>query len=613
MTIHISGAALLIVFFALAGSAWAQPPPLTNQLQGHASPYLALHGEDPVAWQDWSKEAVARARASGKLLYLSIGYFSCHWCHVMQRESYRNPEIAAYLNKHFIPVKVDRELQTALDARLIAFAEATRGISGWPLNVFITPDGHPLYAVLYSPPTEFLEILKKLQSLWTTQRSELMKLARDAAITGKGPGKPALDKKRIKAYETKLIEYARALGDPVSGGFGEQSKFPSAPQLLFLLDYLSRHDDRALREFMQLTLDQMADQGLYDHIGDGFFRYTVDPGWRTPHFEKMLYDNALLVEVYLKAASVLKNPGYKGVATRTLDFMLRDMRSRNGAMIAALSALDDKGVEGGYYLWSEDELGRLLSKQDKKITMMAWGMMDAPPFEDGYLPVKGDSIKVISKSLKVGIKRIRRALRRAQKKLTKARMKRRLPRDNKILAGWNGLALTAFAEGARATGRPEYQQAAQEIRDYLVNILWDGKTLKRAVVNKSSVGKVSLEDYAFVAKGLLAYANLSQDKKDLAMARRVVDQAWQRFYSKHGWRLSRDSLIKTEDGQDAIADGSMPSPSGVIMSVSLELARRDKDTSLMNRTLSALNSGHESLRQEPFWFASHIAAMISAR
>ena len=378
----------VLVFLCLGT---AQAAALENQLRQHPSPYLALHGNDPVAWQEWNAASVERARREGKLLYLSIGYFSCHWCHVMQRESYQNAQIARTLNEHVIPVKVDRELEPALDARLIEFAEKTRGMSGWPLNVFVTPDGHPLYATLYHPPEEFHKILLRIEQLWRTDRARLTALARIEAVAPQGPGKPEANAAQARALADQVVAEALKAADSVQGGFGEQSKFPQSPQLAFLLAHyertsvLSRAEgqDPRLKEFLLLTLDAMAGNGLQDHLGGGFFRYTVDPSWKTPHFEKMLYDNAQLARLYRNAARVFGRDDYRHIASRTLDFMLRELSAPSGAFIAALSALDDRGVEGGYYLWNTADLEKLLAPEEPASYRLFDGMRDAATVETG--------------------------------------------------------------------------------------------------------------------------------------------------------------------------------------------------------------------------------------
>jgi len=598
-----------LMFLALLGLAPAGHA-LDNQLKNHPSPYLALHGGDPVAWQDWNEAAVELARKQKKLIYLSIGYFSCHWCHVMQRESYQNHEIAKFINAHFIPVKVDRELDPALDARMLEFAEATRGIGGWPLNVFVTPDGHPLYATLYLPPQEFLAVLQRLDVLWAGDRDKLVSLARQAEVKPKGPGKPVLLPARVQAYGKQLVTEALARADMLQGGFNEQTKFPLTPQLDFLLGYQARFPDPKLEEFLLFTLDQMAANGLQDHLGGGFFRYTVDPGWKTPHFEKMLYDNAQLARLYLRAARLFKRDDYARIAARTLEFMAENMRGPSGAFIAALSALDDKGVEGGYYLWRTDELGKLLGADERAAYRLAWGMQDAPPFEAGYLPVTGLSAGQIAERLQRPRAEVETLLANASDKLRSARVLRRLPRDTKLIAAWNGLALAAFSEAARVTGDESYRAIAHAVRDFVMKNLWDGEALRRSRTGDKTLGKVALEDYAYVASGLLEWAELTGDPADYAQAKAVVTQAWRRFYGVRGWRLEEQSLIQAETGQDMLTDGPMPSPSGVIAEVSLRLAAKTSDKALRERALAALNTHHAALRESVFWYATPVGAMV---
>jgi uncharacterized protein YyaL (SSP411 family) len=605
---------LLLALVIPAGAAAAKTGTrLMNRLGHNPSPYLAMHAGDPVAWQTWDRKAVAAARAQNKLLYVSIGYFSCHWCHVMQRESYRNPEIARYLNAHFVPVKVDRELNPALDARMVAFAERTQGTSGWPMNVFLTPDGYPLYAVLYLPPKEFLSVLKRLQGLWAKDPDGLRKLAHHAQPGGTGPGKPRLDPAQVRRWTAAVIGQARELEDPLSGGFGKQSKFPSVPQLDFLLSFLASHPDPRLEEFLKLTLDQMGQQGLYDHIGGGFFRYTVDPTWQRPHFEKMLYDNALLARLYSRAARQFHSPEYSRRAHATFEFMEKTLQRPNGGMIGALSALDDHNVEGGYYLWSADELHRVLSPAELRVYRKARGMSDAAPFDGGYLPLGiSPSIDAKAKELGLTTRQLQTLVDRADGKLLAARQARHVPPDTKQLAGWNGLALSAFAESARHDADPNRRRVAGRIRGFLLARLWDGERLHRAVSHGHGIGQPALEDYAYVVRGLTDWALLTGKPEDTEVATRIADRAWREFYGPHGWRLGESSLIAPETGRDAIEDGPMPSPPATLMGACLDLARLRGDKVLRRRVLAALNSGADLVQQAPFWYASRVRVMQSA-
>ncbi len=599
--------------FALAALLWIDAwGALANQLAGHPSPYLALHAEDPVAWQEWAEPAVARARAEQKLLYLSIGYFSCHWCHVMQRESFRNRRIAALLNERFVPVKVDRELEPALDARMIEFAETTQGRAGWPMNVFLTPEGYPLYAVLYLPPEQFEVTLNRLSDLWQRDRENLVAIARREATAANGPGRPEIDADVADRYARDVVEVALRIGDHLHGGFGEQSKFPSVPQLVFLLDHLEWSGDPRVREFLLLTLDNMSANGLYDHIGGGFFRYATDPAWATPHFEKMLYDNALLAGLYGRAAGILGRNDYARVAHATLNFMIDAMTGDEGAMIASLSAVDDHGVEGGYYLWTDDQLRDALDATERRLARIAFRMTDAPSFDGGYLPMGGIDPAAVGRETGMPVEQVARMLPSIRNKLATARATRAVPVDGKQLAGWNGLALASLADAARTTGEPRFRMAAQRIRDFLVTRLWDGPDLRRAVHNGRPLGRVGLEDYAYVAAGLRAWARLTGEQADLRTAGDAVEQAWRRFYTPQGWRTTERTLIPAEGMRDVLADGPLPSPSAVVIRNSLALADEMGDADLRARALAALNSGHAQIESDPFWYATHVGAMLAA-
>lgn len=591
---------------------FAAAAPLTNRLANSPSPYLALHGADPVAWQEWSAETVERARTEGKLLYVSVGYFSCHWCHVIQRESYRNADIARFLNAHFIPVKVDRELDPALDAQLVEFAERTLGRSGWPLNVFVTPDGHPLYATLYHPPAELLGILRKLDELWRADPKRLMDLARVEDVRPAGLGVPEMNAARVRELVAATRTAILADADVVQGGFGQQSKFPQVPQLRFLLDDYARNPDTQVAEFLRLTLDAMAQNGLADHVGGGFFRYTVDPSWKTPHFEKMLYDNVELAGLYLDAARVLQRDDYRAIGVRTIDFMLDELRTEQGGFIAALSAVDDHEIEGGYYLWDAAQLESVLTADELAAYRLSAGMTDAPPFEHGWLPRRELSAAEVARRLKRSPSETGALLRSAEAKLRAARAGRGLPRDTKVIAAWNGRMLSTLVAAATITGERRYREAALALRDLLATSLWDGRSLARMRVGGRAVGTVTLEDYAYVAAGLADWALYANDDRSLKLAHSMATTAWDRFYGKGGWRFEEASLLAGVSGQDVISDGPMPSPSAVLIGTSLRLAGRTGDDRLRQQALAAANSGAGLIHDNPFWFATPVAVLRDA-
>ena len=599
----------------LASAVIAQPvlaDTLKNALKDNPSPYLAMHGHDPVHWQLWNEQTVERARRENKLLYVSVGYFSCHWCHVMQRESYQNKEIAKVLNDNFIPVKVDRELNPALDTYLIEFVQRTRGTSGWPLNVFITPEGHPLIGIVYLPPVEFKSLIENLRDQWKQDAVSLKEMAASASSVMQPEAvksDPDIKSGIGSTYEAALIKNAMMFADDSSGGFGNQSKFPQAPQLRALLAAYEHTGNKQLKEFLVLTLDNMASQGVHDLVGGGFFRYAVDPLWRIPHFEKMLYDNALLADLYLDAARVFNQPRYEKLARSTLDFMLRDLGTKEGALAASLSAVDDKSIEGGDYLFSNKTLKKLLTKDELKVVKLAWDIDGVPSLEAGHLPVEALSAKETARHLKMDTKKVSAMLASARKKLFKERTGRHAPLDDKKLGAWNGLALIALAHASSGTDGGKYLNAARKIRDYLANSLWDGNKLIRARSQQGALGNATLADYAYVAAGLWSFAEVTNKAADFDLAGKVVKQGWKRFYGTHGWKLSEKMLIAADISEAMVADSPLPSPSGVLIDTTLKLAAHNKDEKLKKQALSALNTGHDTLLSEPFWFATHVAVI----
>jgi len=602
---------ITLTIFSLSLALFNMPSAYAeNDLKNHPSPYLAMHGQDPVNWQRWDNSIFERAKKENKLVFVSIGYFACHWCHVMQRESYRNPEIASIMNREFISIKVDRELRPALDARLINFVEKTRGYAGWPLNVFITPDGYPLIGVVYLPPTDFKSLLENVAKTWESDKSGMEVMAKSAAevLSKVEPSKgEVLDKKEIKYYQSLFQRLAMQNADYLQGGFGEQSKFPLVPQLNLLLQLYEKNNDKALGEFLELTLDKMASLGLYDHLRGGFYRYVVDPNWQIPHFEKMLYDNAQLVSLYLKAGAVFKNKKYVKLALESMDFLSSEFADKTGVMISSLSAIDNKNVEGGYYLWRDDELVKLLTKQEFKVIKLYWGMEHVPELDGGHHLRLDQTVSSIAKKLNISSVQVEKIISSVKNKLRTQQLKRILPRDTKILAAWNGLALSALAQASQQDKK--YKKQANRMQSFILDNFWDGKTLKRAMAEGVFLGDAALEDYAYVAQGLVDWYGYNKDKQVLTQAQAIVRQAWQRFYSDEGWLLAEGLIPGISAREAIIADGPMPSPSATLIRVSLKLAALTNDKTLLNLAKSALNRGHKILKTDNFWYAAHIAAM----
>ena len=599
--------------FAAQSSTTSKP--LRNVMKGHGSPYLQLHQNDPVAWQEWGSHVTERAKAENKMLFISIGYFSCHWCHVMQRESFSDKGIANTLNKHFIPVKVDRELNPALDAYLIEFVQRTRGAAGWPLNVIVSSEGYPIIGITYLPKDRLSQLLAQMTQLWGENQDYIKQTARQAAEQlhqEKKLKRTELKKGMEVRYAASFAQQSMGIADELSGGFGDQSKFPMVPQVNGLLSEYERKPNQAVGQFIQLTLDQMATQGLRDHIGGGFFRYTVDPTWQTPHFEKMLYDNASLSLLYMRAGKIFDRRDYLAVGRETLNFLVREFRTDDGALIASLSAVDDKNVEGGYYLWEETTLKGLLNEAEYDVVHLLWNMESKPTFEAGYLPRQATSPDLVADKLGVPVEQVMQTLGASQQKLLKVRRNRTVPRDTKQLAAWNGLALQAFVEGARLEKDGKFKNIAKGIRDYLVNVLWDGKVLRRAITDKGGLGKETLEDYTFAAQGLWQWYQLTGDKKDLDLVNHWVEIAWQRFYDNTGWHLSDNALLPKNFGEDIVKDAPLPSPSAALIQLTSALIKQNakQHEQLKTRIEDALSIGFDKLDSNPFYYTSQIEALV---
>lgn len=564
---------IAIALLALAHPAAAQTDaPPANQLAGNPSPYLALHAEDPVRWQLWNEAAFARAIRERRLVLVSSGYFSCHWCHVMQHESFRDARIAETLNRAFVPVKIDREVLPAVDAALLDFTRRTRGNAGWPLQVAVTPEGYPLAAITYLPPQEFAAWLDALARRWEAEAKVLTDTARAAAEASRAT--PPRQSIAHGALLPALRAAALAQADELQGGFGAQSRFPHAPQLLALLHAYAREPHEELGTFLRLTLRQMATQGLHDELGGGFFRYTTDPDWQTPHFEKLLADNALLARVYLRAAEVFGAPEWLLIAQRTLDFILAGLRAPGGGYYAALSALDGAGVEGGYYLWSRDELRELAGSRWPWLERY-WGLDKPAPFPAGHLPIPRLSRAQLAVQLQLPQATVAADMEALYARLRERRAQRTLPVDRQVTAGANGLLLTALAEASvrvRISDRQRYARAAAELAAFIQREFWRENRLRRVVTADASPVDATLADYAYAAEGLAAWMALTQAaSEERTSLLHLVERAWARFFIDGQWRLGEDALLRWGGTELALTDTALPAPPAVLMAVTRRL------------------------------------------
>ncbi|MCP5141018.1 MAG: thioredoxin domain-containing protein [Gammaproteobacteria bacterium] len=534
--------------------------PLQNTLRDHPSPYLALHGDDPVAWQAWGPAAFDAARADNRLIMVSVGYFACHWCHVMQRESFRDAAIAARLNADYVSIKVDREQHPGIDARLIDFAERTVGRAGWPLNVFLTPDGYPLVAVLYQPPERFAGVVARLSERWRQEPDKLRDLAFAAQTALREVVPEAGTPVSVATARALLFDTALRHADTLGGGFGQQARFPMSPVLAALLSGVERDEaPDEIREFLITTLDHMAALGLRDHLHGGFFRYTVDPDWHTPHYEKMLYDNAQLAELFVRAARVLARPEYLAVAFDTLDFVLAHMTHPQGGYVSSLSALDAHGHEGGDYLWTRQALREAVDAEAFAMIESVWDLRTPVAGGEGFLPRIASTPAQVAAALGIDPIEAEVVYERARQTLIAARGGYRPPRDDKVIAAWNGLLLRALVAAAGAPGGDRFAVHADELATFVRAAFDSPDGLRRLARNATT--PATLEDHVFLAAGIDAWSRWRDDP-----AARRVAQAWlvvarEQFNDGDGWRRDRDQLLRYGDAASALPDDALPSAS----------------------------------------------------
>ncbi|MEM7404433.1 MAG: DUF255 domain-containing protein [Pseudomonadota bacterium] len=582
-----------------------------SPLAAHVSPYLRGHAGDPVAWHVWGDEALAQAREQGKLILVSVGYFACHWCHVMQRETFQDPASAAAINAATVPIKIDRELRPALDAHLIDFVERTTGRAGWPLNIILTPDGLPLVGFTYLRTPDFDRVLENVRARWDAEPDTLHDLAKRADVRLRELRRPAgrlqVDASAARDLLRRLFDQLMTAADSVHGGFGEQAKFPSVPQLAALLtmpvDVDSAVDTRRV-EFLHLTLSRMASLGLRDQVGGGFFRYTTEVDWATPHYEKMLYDNALLASLYADAAGVLAEPAYRRLADDTLAFMMRELWDPRGAFIASLSAVDVDDVEGGFYMLAPEALAAL--PQDlRQLVSNLWGLNDGAD----RFPLQRQPLDAVAAALGRPVLHLRADLERARLALVQRRDTTRLPRDDKLLSGWNGLALSALVRSRR----PEFETAARKLATTLSTRMWNGQRLARALHGNDAAGAASLQDYAYVAAGLLDAAQRWRDASLMQTAVRIVETGWTLHFdagANGGWTRAPADVIALAQPVTALSDRSRPAASAVLLETTRRMLAEPGVRSRLGEQFALATSVADlELAETPFFYASHIVAL----
>ncbi len=509
----------------------------TNRLIRETSPYLLQHAHNPVDWYPWGEEALRAAREQDKPILLSIGYSACHWCHVMEHESFENEKIARLMNEHFINIKVDREERPDLDAIYMNFVQMTTGSGGWPMTVFLTADLVPFFGGTYFPPDDqhgrpgFARLLESLARVWTTRRAELEK-DRDRIIQSLQQA-AQLDLPEGSVDETVPDQAYRNLlqrFDSRHGGFGGAPKFPNSMALAFLLRYYRRKQTDAALDMVNVSLAEMARGGIYDQLGGGFHRYSVDERWLVSHFEKMLYDNALLARLYLEAYQVTGNSFYRQIVKETLAYVQREMTDPSGGFYSAQDA-DSEGEEGKFFVWTPEEVATVLGKEDAKLFNEYFDVTPSGNFEGKNILHHRIDTEAFSRTSGRSPEQLQQFFKEARRRLFQAREKRVKPaRDEKVLAAWNGMMLTAFAEAAFSLNNSDFLETARKNARFLTSQMFvDGRLLRTWKQGRATLNAY-LEDYAQVIEGLIAMYQAGGEVIWLDRARELMELQIEKFW-----------------------------------------------------------------------------------
>ena len=583
---------------------------MTNRLAHESSPYLRQHAGNPVDWYPWGEQALLRARAQDKPIFLSIGYSACHWCHVMAHESFENEQVARLLNTHFVSIKVDREERPDLDQIYMAAVQALTGGGGWPMSVFLTPEGHPFYGGTYWPPVprhgmpSFIQVLNAVADAWQNRRQELISGAmllvsaiKQQTTAQSGRNTPDLHPDTL----AQAFESLRESFDHTNGGWGDAPKFPQPMALEFLLRFHHATRDAAALQMATQTLEAMARGGMYDQLGGGFHRYSVDAHWTVPHFEKMLYDNAQLARVYLHAWQITGEQFFRTITEETLDYVVREMTDPGGGFYSTQDA-DSEGEEGKFFVWTPEEIRGLLGPGADAFSA-AYGFTAQGDFERGtVLEYVGEVAR-------------RPALAVARRRLWEARGRRVHPgRDDKILTSWNGLAVAAFAEAARSLGRSDYQEVAERSAGFLLRELWraDGRLLHTWQAGTAKQNGF-LEDYACLMDGLLELYQATFDPRWVLPAHALAETMLTHFSSPDG------GLYDTSDDHEALIirprdlqDNATPSGNAMSATVLLKVAALSPEPRYVDCARQALVSMQSLMAEHPLGFGQWLQALSFA-
>jgi uncharacterized protein YyaL (SSP411 family) len=576
--------AAILITAILAGSPMDSSAPRTtarlrehgNHLKGQPSLYLRQHAHNPIDWYPWGPEALAAARERDVPVFLSVGYSSCHWCHVMEHEVFEDDEVAAFMNAHFVCIKVDREERPDLDAVYMDAVQLLTGRGGWPMSVFMTPDLVPFYGGTYFPRPQFLQLVGRIAALYRDRRGELAaqaeRLRTEMARRNELAGEGDLSRSLVGA----AVEKAKQQYDATWHGFRQQQKFPTPVKWRWLLHEWRRHGDPDLGAMIAASLDAMHRGGLQDHVGGGFHRYCTDPAWTVPHFEKMLYDNGQLAGLFLEAGAAMDRPDWTATGLDVLEFLLREMREPGGAFLASWDA-DSGGEEGTFYVWTRDEITAAVGEGDGPVLADLLGVTAAGNFEDtgSSVVTRRADLGAVAAAHGRGEDDLAALFDRHRATLRRVRAGRVPPGlDRKIVVSWNGLVLASLAQATAVTGDGRWLAAAVEAADRLLAVhrrpdggLWrtseDGRTAGLGV----------LDDYAFLAAGLLEMHRVGGDLRHLALARDLADEACARFGRDDGaWNLADRAVEAPLGATVEVFDSVEPSGGAVLAGVLIDLA-----------------------------------------
>jgi uncharacterized protein YyaL (SSP411 family) len=606
-------------------TAGKKPPKGHNRLIFEKSPYLLQHADNPVDWFPWGPEAFEKARKEDKPIFLSIGYSTCHWCHVMEHESFEDPEVAKLMNEAFVSVKVDREERPDLDNIYMAVSQMMTGGGGWPLNVIMTPDKKPFFAGTYFPRESrygrigMLDLVPRIKEIWMTKRDEVLQSANQITaalqqISAGAPGEELGEPTLKTAYEQLSQRF-----DAQYGGFGSAPKFPTPHNLLFLLRYWKRNGNEKALQMVEKTLEGLRRGGIYDHVGFGFHRYSTDQLWLVPHFEKMLYDQSLLAMAYTEAYQATGKAEYAQTAREIFTYVLRDMRAPTGGYYSAEDA-ESEGEEGKFYLWTEEEIRQVLPGKEADLVIAVFGVEKGGNFHDeasgkrmetNILHLKGE-LRDVASGLKIPEGQLRKRLEDARGKLFAVREKRIRPhKDDKILTDWNGLMIAALAKGARALDEPHYAEAAEGALKFILENMRnpDGRLLHRYRDGEATLPGY-VDDYAFLIWGTLELYETTFEVRHLQTALDLNNDLLKHFWDdKAGaFYFTADDAEKLLVRQKDIYDGAIPSGNSVAALNLLRLGRITANPSFEEKAVKIGRAFSEGVRQSP---AGYTQLMLS--